>query len=263
MNTFFPRIAKPAVALTGTLLLAGCASHPTAAPDPHAADAAAFAAPTKLTARLLDPLNIDLKWKDNATNEAGYFVEYSPDANNEYVIIEALPPNSTHFRHERLLPQTRFVYRVRPFFGPASNAAEFRTGKEGVQQELAVEETNAPAAGSEMNKSLRAMTTFASAAPAELTAQLIPPAGVKLKWRDRSSDEDGFLLEIKAEWSSAFKPSAFIDPNSTSLISYGFPFESTFQVRVRAFFYGQPSNLAEKTTGIDPTLGPGAWKKSE
>jgi hypothetical protein len=245
----------------GLLLLgfaAGCA-----APSPQEANARAFAAPTHLTATLVDPLNIDLKWKDNATAEAGYFVEYSPEANGEFVIIDALPPNSTHYRHPRLLPQTRFVYRVRPYFGKSSNVAEIKTGKEAPQQDVAPELLNDPPPLPPASKqSLRSAATIAAAAPTDLVAFLIPPAGAKLRWVDHASDADGYLLEIKPEWESDFKVSSFLAATNSSLVSYNFPFESKFQLRVRAFFYGQPSNTAEQTTGVDPTLGPGPWKKS-
>ena len=228
------------------------------------ADAEAFAAPTKLSARLVDPINIDLKWKDNSTAAAGYFVEYSPEANNEFIIIEALPPKTTHYRHPHLLPQTRFVYRVRPYFGPASNTAEIRTGKEGPQQapnpELLKE---SPAAETENQKSIRSVQTVAEAAPTDLTATLVPPAGVRLQWKNHASDADGYLLEIKPEWGSEFKVSAFLSSNATSLVTYNFPFDTKFIFRVRPFFYGQPSNLAEQTTGNDATLGPGPWIKTE
>ena len=247
---------------TGGLL--GCSSSRSEGRNANAADATAFATPTKLSARLVDPINIDLQWKDNATAEAGYFVEYSPEANNEFIIIEALPPGTTHYRHPHLLPQTRFVYRVRPYFGPASNAAVVQTGKEGPQQapgpELLKE---APPAETESKKSIRSIRTAAEAAPTDLTATLIPPAGVKLLWKDHASDEDGYLLEIKPEWGSEFRVSAFLASNTTSLVTYNFPFESKFTLRVRAFFYGEPSNLAEQTTGVDPSLGSGPWIKTE
>jgi hypothetical protein len=246
--------------LAVTLLLGGCSTPPA---NPQAAEARAFAAPTQLTARLATPIDIDLKWKDNATNEAGYFVEYSPNADNDYVIIEALPPNSTHYRHPHLLPQTRFVFRVRPFFGLASNPIEFKTGKEGPQQEPGPELLPDAPPSTATKQSLRALGSLAGAAATDLTAMLIPPAGVKLQWQDHASDEAGFLLEIKPEWDSQFKVSSFIEPDTTSLISYNFPFDSKFTFRVRAFVYGQPSNLAEQTTGVDPTLGSGPWIKSD
>lgn len=241
---------------SAALALAGCSTTPPS-------DAQAFAAPTHLTATLATPIDIDLKWQDNARAEAGYFVEYSPEANDEFVIITALPPNSTKYRHPHLLPHTRFVFRVLPFFGPASNVAEVKTGKEGPQQpptDAETANTNSPDAG--IKKSIRSMATLAGAAPTDLRATLIPPAGVKLDWVDHASGADGYLLEIKPGWGDKFEVSAFFPPHTTTLTSYNFPFDSKFAFRVRPFFYGRPSNLAEQTTGDDPTLGPGTWIKS-
>jgi len=242
---------------------AGCSTGP-ASRDIKTTDAKAFAAPTKLTATLASPIDIDLRWKDNATAEAGYFVEYSPNADKDYVIIEALPPNSTKYRHAHLLPQTRFVFRVRPFFGPVSNTAEITTGKEGPQQDPDPALTNAPPSIPEdAKKSIRTMATFNQAAPTDLQATLIPPAGVILKWKNHAKDADGYLLEIKPAWGSEFKPSSFLETDSQVLVTYGFPFESKFTFRVRPFFYGQPTNLAEQTTGLDPTLGSEPWVQTE
>ena len=232
--------------------LAGCATLTAEKAATKTVEGAPYAAPTDLTATLVDPINIDLKWRDNASNEAGYFVEYSPEANNDYAIIEALPPDSTSYRHPRLLPHTRFVYRIVPFFGEASNIVSITTGKEGPQQPPPAEKP-APAS-TEAKYSLHSAATAAQAAPTDLTATLVPPAGVELKWKDHASDADGYIVEIKPQWGSNFKVSIFLKPGTESLISYGFPFETKFSFRVRAFIYGQPSNLAEQTTGADPTL---------
>ncbi len=235
--------------------LAGCSTTPSPTaekPAPASNGGTPFAAPTELTATLADPIDIDLKWKDNASNEAGYFVEYSPDANNEFVIITTLPPNTTTYRHPHLLPHTRFIFRVVPFFGEPSNAASITTGKEGPQQPPAAGMPVPDATGAKF--SLHSTATASQAAPSDLTAVLIPPAGVQLQWKNHASDADGYLVEIKPEWGQDFKASIFLKPDANSLISYGFPFESKFTFRVRAFIYGQPSNQAEQTTGADPTL---------
>ena len=212
-----------------------------------------FGAPTELKAVLADPINIDLTWKDNATNEAGYFVEYSPDANDDYLIIEAVPPNTTSYRHPHLLPETRFVFRVRPFFGEASNTAEITTGPEGPQQDVTDLTRPVPPTPPHLRKSLKAAETIQAAAPTDLTATLIPPAGVRLKWKDWANDAEAYLVEIKMD-DQPFRPSAFLDPGTTTLTTYNFPFESRFAFRVRAIIYGTPSNLAEQTTGLDPTM---------
>jgi hypothetical protein len=238
--------------------LFGCEAPRSEVPGTGPADAA-FAPPTELIAIMVDPINIDLRWKDNATEEAGYFVEYSPDANEDFILIEALPQNTTRFRHANLMPQTRSIYRVRPFFGKASNIAEVTTGKGGPQQapsgKIADSETaKSPAGGVDENKkSIRSTLTAAQAAATDLTATLIPPAGVMLKWKDHAKDAHGYLVEIKQGSNPDFKISVFLDPGTTSWDSYDFPLETKFSFRVRAFFYGQPSNLAKKTTGQEPS----------
>jgi len=239
-----------------TIALAGCSTTPPT-------DEKAFAAPTHLTATLATPIDIDLKWQDNASAEAGYLVEYSPEMNGEFLVITALPPNATRYRHPHLLPHTRFVFRVLPYFGPASDSAEVKTGKEGPPHpptDAETANTNSPDIG--IKRSIRSMATFAEVTPTDFRATLIPPAGVKLDWIDHASDADGYLLEIKPEWSQEFKVSAFLPPHTTTLTSYNFPFDTKFTFRVRPFFYGTPSNVAEQTTGNDPTLGPGTWIKS-
>ena len=251
MNDFFKSLPMLVIALA----MAGCRTAPLT-------DAQAFAAPTGLTAKLATPLDIDLKWKDNARNEAGYFVEYSPEANDDYVIIEAVTPNTTTYRHPHLLPNTRFVFRVVPFFGPASGSAAIVTGKQGPQQNPPDSLTNTPPDDG-VKVSIRSMATFAQAAPTDFKATLIPPAGAKLEWKNHASDADGILLEIKPPWSKRFIPSAFLSSNQTSQITYNFPFDTKFELRVRPFFYGKPSNLAEQTTGSDPTMGAGSWIRSD
>lgn len=236
---------KSCFALVILAILAGtvCANAaPSAGPT--------FAASAHLTATLATPLDIDLQWQDKDTNAAGYFVEYSPRADNEFVIITALPAGATKYRHPHLLPFTRFVFRVVPFYGLASNAADIKTGPEAPQESPTASEmadTNSPDLG--VKQSLRSLATLAGTVPTGFRATLIPPAGVKLDWVDHASDADGYLLEIKPEWSSEFKVSAFLPPRTTTLTTYGLPADTKFLFRVRPFFYGKPSNLAEQTTG--------------
>jgi len=231
----------------------GCSASQSEKPN-VSLDAATFAAPTELTAALADPINIDLRWKNNATHAAGYFVEYSPNADNEFITIAAVPASEARYRHPNLMPQTRFIFRVLPFFGEASNIAEITTGKKGSQQAPRKGiKTGPSSAPTETRYSVKSASTLAQAAPTDLKATLVPPAGVKLEWKDHAKDEDGYLIEIKSDPNSDFKVSSFLDPGTTSLITYNLPYEAKLSFRVRAFFYGQPSNLAEKTTGREPS----------
>jgi hypothetical protein len=210
------------------------------------------AVPIALTATRVGPLDIELRWKDSAATEAGYFVEgyfLGPEDSTprEFVLVDVLPPDTTRYRHGRLLPETRFFYRVRPFFGAPSNVAEIATGREGPQSTLAERRASAPTRAGE-GPSLRSAAA-ARAAPSDLQATLIPPAGVRLDWRDHAGDEDEYLVEVRQEGTADFEASAFLERDATSLTTYDFPFESRVAFRVRALVYGPPSNVAEQTTG--------------
>lgn len=227
-------------------------------------ETAAFAPPTDLVATLADPINIDLTWKNQATAAAGYCVEYKPSETDEFTHITTVGPHVTHYRHPNLIPHTRFIFRVRPYFGEASDAVEITTGKDGPQQPPSEDPTllktkNQKKIDAAKDRvSLRSLATLMRAAPANFTAKLIPPAGVQMAWTDRARDADGYFVEIKSAGEAEFIPSAFLDPGTSSLVSYGFPFESKFFLRVRAIFYGSPSNTAEQTTGADPADEPDA-----
>jgi hypothetical protein len=237
-------------------LLFGCSrsTKSAAAGDP---DASAFAAPTELTATLADPIDIDLKWKSNATQAAGYLVEYSPNADNEFLTIAAVSAGTTTYRHPNLMPQTRFIFHVVPYFGEASNVAEITTGKKGPQQAPKPERTDKgghPAPSVDVKYSIRALSTLAQAAPTNLKATLIPPAGVKLDWKNRAKDEDGYMVEIKPGPNSDFQVWGFLDPGTSTMTTYDLPYQTKLSFRVRAFIYGKPSNVAEQTTGRDPSF---------
>ena len=244
-----------AVFLVAAFSFLGC-SHAAKRGEQADPNTVAFAAPTELTATLANPINIDLKWKDNASREAGYLVEYSPNADNEFVTIAAVPANATSYRHPNLMPQTRFVYRVLPYFGEASNVAEVTTGRKAPQRapnsELAGKAGPVPAPA-DLRYTVKSASTLAQAAPTDLKATLIPPAGVRLEWKNHAKDEDGYLLEIKTDPNDDFKVSAFLDPGASSLTTYNLPYQTKVFFRVRVFFYGKSSNPAEKTTGQDPS----------
>jgi hypothetical protein len=249
MRTF--SLAAAAVVLT----LAGCAAPPSRTPPPRPSEADAFGAPTALSARLAEAVTIELRWKDDAAQEAGYVVEgyfVSPGATREFVRIDTVPADTTVYRHEKLMPHTTFVYRVRAFFGRASNEARIVTGSAGAAQ-LTVPETPRPAAATPtaLQKSLRSRASAAEAAPRDLRATLLPPAGVRLEWKDYARDEEEYFLEIQTD-DAPFRPSVSLAPDATSLVSYDFPFDARVAFRVRAVAYSEPSNVVERTTEGDP-----------
>jgi hypothetical protein len=208
---------------------------------------AAFASPSALTAALSDHLNVDLRWKNNATAPGGAWVEFTTPG-DEYVKLDAVWPDTVTFRHPDVAPETEFIYRIKPFFGQPSKVVAITTGHAAPPTE---EEgpLNEPAkAGGKDMKSIRDVATFKQAAPGNVTVKLSQPTSAVLRWEDRATDEDGYLVEVSADPQKAFKICALLPPNTTSFRKVQLPAEMKCYFRVRAFFYGEPSNQASVST---------------
>src|SRR5262245_41968129 len=86
----------------------------SAEPEKALNGAAAFAPPSGLVAKLADHSNIDLWWKYTATAPGGAWVEFTTPG-DDYVKLEAVWPDTITFHHPDVSPETKFIYRIRPF----------------------------------------------------------------------------------------------------------------------------------------------------
>ncbi|GAB4009014.1 hypothetical protein GCM10028808_16290 [Spirosoma migulaei] len=55
-----------------------------------------------------------LNWKDNGTNEMGYFIERSTAPSSGFVMIGGVGPNSTTFTDTKIASLTTYYYRIKP-----------------------------------------------------------------------------------------------------------------------------------------------------
>jgi titin len=249
--------------------LVGCAGK---APSPALLEAAPFAAaPTGLTATLASPVDIDLQWQNHASDAAAYLIEFTLKPPGPYTIVTAVPPDQNTFRHARLAPQTRFTYRVRALFGKPSNVVEVVTGKPPATMPPHTPlrmpqpvmppsdaESDEPPAGPRVEKSVRDPRAADAAAPTDLTAALVTPVHVVLRWQDNAQDEEGYVLEASRDASQGFFVLGLFPPDTTEFeIPDRLPAESKWYYRVRAYF-SKASNKAVQTTGLDPPLSGGA-----
>jgi len=230
-------------------------------------NAAGNDAPLHLTAAMVSPVDIRLEWRDSDANAAGYVLEYTNDPKEDYVPLGFFPPDHKTFVHPRLMPETPFYYRVRPYYGPASNPVEVSLPKDLTDAAYVAAYAKpedyhwaAPAIipeDVEVTKgSIRNAASRAGAAPADLKAELVPStvSGFKLTWTDHSTDEEGFFLEWKHEGSPEFFVCALVKPDVNS---FGWAFEPPERkgsFRIRAYYYGKPSEVVMKITGKDPAF---------
>jgi len=173
---------------------------------------AAPAAP--FTATLTSPTDIVLTWPDD--DAAGHRVEYANDPAGPWTTLGFLPPHVTSYHHPDLIPETPFYYREQPFSGPVS--AETTPGApDGTQ-------LHAVASGDT----------------------------VTFTWADRSTDEAGFLLEIRRQGAPGFEPVEVTDPDATTCVLATLPGEQGAAYRLRALHYGPLSPVVHQTTGKEP-----------
>jgi hypothetical protein len=267
-----PALTTPALTTLALMLiagvLAGCSRRePSGSPTLSQSSSQTIA----LSAALLSPTDVKLTWKDPAPNAAGYIVEYATEPQGEFTTLGFVLLDQGTFTHPNLMPETNWYYRVRPYYGPASDPVEVAlpdalSDKEYARRFARPEDYSwaapriTPAApipdGVNAAKlPIRSAESAAKAAPTGLKAALVHStvSGFQLTWSDHASDEDGYLLEMKSSQGPDFAVRAVLDRDTNSF-GYAFqPPQRRATLRVRAFYYGQPSNLAHVTTGQTPS----------
>ena len=224
-----------------------------------------------LTGRLTSPTDVALSWTATDTSEAGHTVEYATGAggqagDGQFVVLQFLSPAQMSFTHPDLIPETTFSYRVRPYYGPASTPVQVDLPP-GDYDENAHEndpDWAAPAvrpqpsaarapirtAGRPASRA-RASGAPASGAPTDLRAAVRDANGISFAWTDNASDEDGYLLEVKPAGAVDFNVAAVLDRDVNAYGLVTLATEKHASYRVRAFYFGPPSNVVHETTGKD------------
>jgi hypothetical protein len=215
-----------------------------------------------LDATLVSPIDVVLKWNDASPVVATHIVEYATNQAGPYIILGFCPPSQTTYKHPNLMPQTTFYYRVRAIYGPTTNPVEvtlpgqlsdeayhkafYDTPEDYSWTTPKILPDPAPIE----KKSIRNAATAAAAAPTDLKATFVSTtvSGFQFTWMNHSSDEEGFFLETKEAGNPDFTICAKIAPK-TNAFGWGLhPPQRKASFRIRAYYFGTPSNLESKTT---------------
>ena len=169
---------------------------------------ASFNPPANNSAVPLDDGRIRLGWKDLATSEHGYKIEYKAGAGKWKVLGTTNPGVSFSFPASGFEPATRYSFRARAFKGnPATYTAY---------------------------GNIATATTKPFQAPDTLVARPEGEGAISFTWKDRSSVEGGFELQWKSgtgDFTSLGEVSA--NTSSTTPVQ-GFSLDTEYQFRIRA-----------------------------
>jgi hypothetical protein len=232
----------PAVtlAVVSLVVLAGCSAGATGdAPPPS----------PNLAATLTSPTNIDLSWHAADPAAAGQIVEYANEPAGTYTILGYLPPDATTYRHPDLIPQTPFYYRIRPYYGTASAPVRLALPpgdfvEDPTDPEEWIKPRTVPGGPAE-----KSVVKDAKGVPANFTVSMVNANGVRFTWDDRTSDEEGFLLEIRPEGAPGFAVAGVLDPDVNAFGLVTMPNEKNATYRIRPYRFGEPTNTAHQKTG--------------
>jgi hypothetical protein len=215
--------------------------------------ASGCSSPAELSATLTTPTDVTLSWTGTTSGAAGRVVEFATAADGEYTILAFRPATASTYKHPDLIPETTFYYRVRPYFGPASNEVEVAlpAGDFGEKEAAADHSWARPQRlpGPVVARGAIRGDAVAAAVPTGLTAKVMSANGLRFTWTDHASDEEGYLLEARPRGAADFTPIEMLDPDMNSVGIVTLPTEKDAAYRVRAFYFGASSNVVRETTG--------------
>jgi hypothetical protein len=225
------------VCLAGSLLVLLVASCDR--DSPLAPSFARVSTPVGLTASAVAPIQINLTWQDNSTNETGFEVHRSTTGpSGTFSLRGTTSANVATYSDMSLDPSTQYCYQVRAF--------ETRGNKTFPSQFSSVSCATTPAAPPP--------PPAPPIAPSATDAKPTNSTVVEVTWRDNSSNEDGFQVERSTNGGTSYWTITTTGPNATSVTDSGRNSEFLVCYRVLAF-----NSLGESARSpSDCTSPPGA-----
>ncbi len=177
-------------------------------------------APTQLGVVSKSATKIAIQWEDNSSEEEGYIVERKLGLGS-FQKIATVSSNSTLYKDSGLTPNQTYWYRV----------AAFKRYIVNYSSETSI------------------ITNDTILAPTNFTADIQPISKIRLRWKDNSNNEIGFVIQ-QSEDGLAFKELKRIPANTNEYYDSTVVEEKIYYYRISAFNSATNSAFAEKNVII-------------
>lgn len=172
------------------------------------AAASSVNAPSDLVLTAVSDQQILLSWKDNSTNEMGYYVERKLSGTDSWSQIASLPANTTSYSDSSLSPYISYTYRIKAYssyYGIYlySNEATISTGK--------------------------------PSAPADVKAVAVSSDKVRINWTDTSNNEQYFRIDRKRADDRDYMYAGMVNANTTAFTDIYLIPGATYYYKVTAY----------------------------
>ena len=188
------------------------------------------AAPTGLTAAVVDQQAVDLAWSDNSAAETGYEIERAAAQSGPYNLIASLAANTANYRQGGLTTGATYWYRVRP--------------------------NNDGGYGDYSDVSSATPRFTAPKAPSSLRAVSVYSGPMQLGWIDNALNETGFRIERSLDAAASWSVFQIRGPDTTFAYDSSVPSEQQVCYRIFAFNAqgdSPPSDMACSAIPLAPT----------
>ena len=176
--------------------------------------------PTGFTASTVSPIQIDLVWNDNATNETAYELYRSTNQRSGYVLVTKLPANTNSYQDKGLAAGVQYYYQLRAIsnsggseVATASGSTQGDTEAPTVPSNLKVVASTATSISLTWNAStdfvgvkeyevFRGNTSVGTSTTTSYVAGNLAPGQVytfKVRAKDASGNASGFSTTITGE----------------------------------------------------------------
>jgi fibronectin type 3 domain-containing protein len=187
-------------------------------------------APTGLAVAGSTSTEVDLRWLDNSSTEAGFKIERSADGGRTFRQIDTVGAKVITYQDKDLAPGTAYQYRVRAFSATGDSAY-----------------SNVVDASTQPTPPLP---------PTGLKVSVLSQTALQLNWTDASNNETAFELERSTDSGVRFLLLARLDANTRSYKDENLDPNTTYVYRIRAVNTAGNSPYSEEVTGTTQPTPP-------